>query len=291
MTQRLPLFAVRDLVCSKDSPFDSTERAVALCIGDHMGPDGRAWPSVRAISEWTGLHSRTVERALQKLTGPSGIFDRTPGGSTPGGARRASEYRLRSARATPGAKPGVDSQTPGTQPGVADENRDQTPGAAPEDPRHTTGVPPAHGRTEGPIEGPIEGNVKTPPEVPPSSEGRPGGGGVLLTERAIKAAERRIVAFAASRIGFRFTREDRREIRDSLRGGNTERQLMAKYRELVAHIDADLPPATNDNGGQEQDVGERAPPLEEPGTVHGRKGPVAITGGAGETRRTRDASG
>jgi Helix-turn-helix domain len=92
----LPLFVVRDVVTGEGSTWNAPERLVALCLADHMGAAAEAWPSQRAISRWTGLGLRCVQRALGRLTGDGGPFEVLEmGGSLCGNRRITTRYRLR----------------------------------------------------------------------------------------------------------------------------------------------------------------------------------------------------
>lgn len=50
-----------------DARLDPLARLVALTISLHTDATGRAWPSVRRLSELTGLHVRTVTDRVQQL--------------------------------------------------------------------------------------------------------------------------------------------------------------------------------------------------------------------------------
>jgi hypothetical protein len=97
---KAPIFTVRDVVTARGAPYKPVERLVALAIADHMGSGDApaAWPSIRTIAVWTGLHRATVVRALEVLCkGPGALFELVAGGSPLGGARASNTYRLRAA--------------------------------------------------------------------------------------------------------------------------------------------------------------------------------------------------
>lgn len=66
------------------------------------------------------------------------------------------------------------------------------------------------------------GGDATPPRVPTNGE--------------LQKAVGRLVAYASQNIGLRFHREERRGLLDRLKGGETEAQIMAHYREIVARL-------------------------------------------------------
>ena len=112
---RSALFRVRDVVTAAGSRYLPVERLVALALADHMnGTSGEAWPSVRTLATWAGVHDATVKRVLRVLCGagePSraavgavALFDHVPGGSPAGGKRQSSTYRLKATLPTPGAQ-------------------------------------------------------------------------------------------------------------------------------------------------------------------------------------------
>jgi len=45
----------------------ATAKIVFLAVVDHIGADGVGWPSLSRLSSMTGLHRRTVMRALDRL--------------------------------------------------------------------------------------------------------------------------------------------------------------------------------------------------------------------------------
>lgn len=98
VSERLALFRVRDIVTAADSPYSSTERLVALCIADFMGPAGSSWPSRGVIEEWTGLGHSAVSKALRTLCGDGGLFELRRGGARPGNRYESNVYELSTTR-------------------------------------------------------------------------------------------------------------------------------------------------------------------------------------------------
>ena len=158
----------------------------------HRGPHGQnmqAWPSLRRLAEWTGLHRSTVAAVVATLTteGPLALFVLEPGGSLHKGHRTSNRYTLRAERLV-----AHDDQSPRTT---------SRPGRHDRSPRATRLV--AHDDTEGTKKGPL--NVNTPP-IPPASGGD--------FRSLVKEATRLVVArdgFAAPKV--------LRTLREWARGG------------------------------------------------------------------------
>jgi hypothetical protein len=99
--------AIRDEVTRQGAPWSPTDRLVALAIADHLNPDGKAWPSLARLCDWTGLSRAAVKVAIKRLCGASdGVFSLTPGGSLPGGERKAHVYASRAAADRVTKRPG-----------------------------------------------------------------------------------------------------------------------------------------------------------------------------------------
>jgi hypothetical protein len=49
------------------SGLSSTQRLIAVAIGDYADESGKAWPSLETLAENTGLNERTVGRNLPKI--------------------------------------------------------------------------------------------------------------------------------------------------------------------------------------------------------------------------------
>ena len=56
---------VRAILASSRTP---TERLILIAIADHLGDDGRCWPSAERLGELTGCSYSTVRRAIRSLT-------------------------------------------------------------------------------------------------------------------------------------------------------------------------------------------------------------------------------
>jgi hypothetical protein len=168
VSARHPAFSVSHLVLAEDAPWSPIERLVALAVSSFMGTQGTCYPSIARLVECTGLGRRTVQRAVDRLTGPGGIFVETPGGSDAAAGRRASVYTLATGVAlTPvkrqrGGRRG--RRTGATVTPVPASGRHRCQGGTgvtgARDRRHTGTRPvsetTAHKRTEVPIEVPIE---------------------------------------------------------------------------------------------------------------------------------------
>jgi hypothetical protein len=88
-------------VLRQTSDWSPTERLVALVIADSLdGSSGVAEIGQRLIASRSGLGRRTVQRAIDRLTGPGGVYTAESGGAEPGSERTRSRYRVRPTGAT-----------------------------------------------------------------------------------------------------------------------------------------------------------------------------------------------
>lgn len=62
------------MLAARAAPVDATARHVLMVIASHANRKGRAWPSTDTIAGETGLHRRTVEKAVDRLEG-AGVID------------------------------------------------------------------------------------------------------------------------------------------------------------------------------------------------------------------------
>lgn len=190
MSDRGPLFTVRDLVTGEGSPFSSVERLVALCLADHANKDGQAWPSRRTIEAWTGLGHSAVFDALQALcVGEHAIFDLEAGGARPGGRYRANVYTLKadaelSARRQPTATRQAAAQRTELsarrtravrQAASKGPRRDQEGSTSPASSAHGHGTSPLHGDQTSPLVTPANSPSRWVAEAAADFCGRFGG--------------------------------------------------------------------------------------------------------------------
>ena len=56
---------VRAILASSRTP---TERLILIAIADHLGDDGRCWPSSSRIASMVGMKRETVSRNITRLT-------------------------------------------------------------------------------------------------------------------------------------------------------------------------------------------------------------------------------
>lgn len=117
----------------EQSRAEPTDRLVLLAIADCANDAGaEAYPSMATLVKKTGLHERSVQRAVKHLVGLGELIVQPHAG--PRGCNR---YRI---RMTPGSVPPPSENHPGTLPPRQDATPAQsppTPGTAPPLPRHT----------------------------------------------------------------------------------------------------------------------------------------------------------
>lgn len=119
---------------------EPTDRLVLLAIADTANDDGaEAYPSMATLTRKTGLHERSIQRALKRLTelGELTVYPNA-------GPKGCNRYRIRMtppAQSHPGtesprqnATPAQSRKTPGTAPPPPRQNVGGTPGTAPPEP-------------------------------------------------------------------------------------------------------------------------------------------------------------
>jgi DNA-binding transcriptional MocR family regulator len=67
-----------------EKPATPIDRLVLLSLANHTNPEGLCWPSLRRISEETGLSRSTVKRAINDLASGRFVVRERSGGSGPG---------------------------------------------------------------------------------------------------------------------------------------------------------------------------------------------------------------
>lgn len=200
-----PLFVVRDLVTGIDSPFTPVDRLVALCVAHHMNLEGEAWPSLQRICDWTALGLTSVRTSLDRLCeGEGRVFDRERGGARTHDRYARSRYRVSNKPVAPrGAREARASA--GEREGIASRARAY---------RHAT--------TNGPMK--VSVNESTPP-----TPLLPQGEVALATNgRELNAACRRVHDSLVT-VGWRSTRKTRTELRDALRSGTPEAEVLEAF--------------------------------------------------------------
>lgn len=137
-----------------------------------------------------------------------------------------------------------------------------------------------------------DNGTDNPPNPPAGAGGDPRRPPIPTTSEYQKAIAR-IVQYAASKVGLRFNREERRGLLDRLKGGETEAQIMGHYQDIVARLEdepeeppeddfdcvlPDEPPKPGDDSQAFEIVGRddldgRAPPEVSTTETSGRKNP------------------
>lgn len=106
------------------------ELLILLRVADHADNDGRCWPGVEGIADYTAMDESTVRRNLKKLEA-KGLLHRERRETKRGRGRRSDVINVHLDQA--GESPGrSDSDQPGTSPGSSDvtnrANPDDQPG-------------------------------------------------------------------------------------------------------------------------------------------------------------------
>lgn len=122
----------------KKSGLAPTDRLVAFMLADHHNDStGRCDPSIPLLAEETGLHPRSVERAIQAIEkqGHVTVIRKA-------GVRHTYSLHPRQSAAGDSVPPAADSRpTPGTESGAPPAERRDTPGTESLEPERTVSKP------------------------------------------------------------------------------------------------------------------------------------------------------